>query len=48
MKRNVVIIEATSTGANFIHDARQMGYNPICMELPRTDIDDEEHRMAYD
>lgn len=32
-KPNVIIIEATSTGANYIHDAREMGYNPICMEL---------------
>ena len=48
MKGNVVIIEATSTGANFIHDARQLGYNPICMELYQTGIDEKEHRMAYD
>lgn len=32
-KPNVLIIEATSTGANYIHDARELGYNPICMEL---------------
>ena len=32
-KRNIVIVEATSTGANYIHDVRELGHNPVCLEM---------------
>ena len=43
MKENILIIEATSTAANYIHDIRQLGYNPVCMEL----YTEEELRELY-
>lgn len=50
-KENVILIEAKSTGANFIHDVRELGHNPICMELHREYRDEEEKetwRRFYD
>lgn len=32
-KENIIIVEALSTGMNYIHDVRELGYNPICLEL---------------
>ena len=46
-KGNIIIIEATSTGANYIHDARELGYTPICMELSH-DEDDAIYKLVHD
>lgn len=46
-KGNIIIIEATSTGANYIHDARELGYNPICMELHH-DEEDAIYKFVHD
>ena len=32
-KKNVVIFEVISTGASYIHDIREMGFNPVCVEM---------------
>lgn len=47
-KENIVIVDAVSTGANYIHDARQMGYNPVCIELYVDKDSDETYRSIYD
>lgn len=41
LKENIVLVEAKSTGANYIRDIRELGYNPVCVELY---YDDEELR----
>ena len=43
-KRNIVIFEALSTGMNYIHDIREAGHNPICIEMH----DEEGWRDYYD
>ena len=47
-KENIIIIDAVSTGSNYIHDARELGYNPICLELLVDKNDDEMFRRLYD
>lgn len=32
-KKNIIIIEATSSGINYIPEANELGYNPVCVEL---------------
>lgn len=48
MKENIVIIEATSSAANYIHDIRQLGHNPVCLELHKPEELREIYRMHYD
>ena len=48
MKENILIIEATSTAANYIHDIRQLGCNPVCMELYRKEELREKYREYHD
>ena len=43
-KRNIVIVEATSSGANYIHDIREMGYNPVSLEMYQPEEKREEFR----
>lgn len=46
-KGNIVIVEALSTGANYIHDIKELGYNPVCIEIcPEEEI--EESRDYHD
>lgn len=47
-KENIIIIDAVSTASNYIHDARELGYNPICLELLVDKNDDEMFRRLYD
>lgn len=37
IKGNIVVIEAVSSGVNYIHDINEMGYNPVCVELYHED-----------
>lgn len=47
-KRNIVVIEATSSGINYIHDIRELGYNPICVEIYQGEYDKEMLRFLHD
>ena len=31
-KENIIIVDPVSTGVNYIHDIRELGYNPISLE----------------
>ena len=44
MKRNIVVVEAVSTGANFIRDIVNRNYNPIILD---TRIEETEENQAY-
>ena len=47
-KRNIVIVEATSTGANYIHDVRELGHNPVCVEMyPDKEVGREYYESNY-
>jgi len=49
IKRNIVVIEAVSSGVNYIHDINEMGYNPVCVELYHEDEDEREQmRFLHD
>lgn len=37
--RNIIIVEAASTGYNYIEDVVRRGYNPVVLEV-RTDSED--------
>ncbi|MCR4611872.1 MAG: ATP-grasp domain-containing protein [Lachnospiraceae bacterium] len=47
--RNIVIVEAISTGYNLVEDARRRGYNPIVLELPGEPSEDfaRDREKAY-
>ena len=47
-KENIVIVEALSTGANYISDIRKLGYNPICLEICPNEDEIEESRAVHD
>ena len=44
--RNIIIVEAVSTGYNFVEDAVRRGYNPIVMEISNNNHDDIENVRA--
>ena len=48
MMENIVIIEAISSAANYIHDIMELGYNPICLELHVDEGNEEKYRKLYD
>ena len=49
IKGNIVVIEAVSSGVNYIHDINEMGYNPVCAELYHEDEDEREQmRFLHD
>ena len=49
IKGNIVVIEAVSSGVNYIHDINEMGYNPVCVELYHEDEDEREQmRFLHD
>lgn len=48
MKKNIVIIDAVSSAANYIHDIIELGYNPICLELLVDESNEEKYRKLYD
>ena len=41
--RNIIIVEAISTGYNLVEDARRRGYNPVVLETPGEVSDDLKH-----
>ncbi|AMD17807.1 hypothetical protein TL18_07115 [Methanobrevibacter sp. YE315] len=41
-KENIVVIEATSSSINYIHEIEKLGYHPVCVELY---CDEEEREM---
>ena len=43
-KGNIVIVEAASTGINYIHDIREFGYNPVSLEMYQPEEKREELR----
>ena len=46
--RNIVVVEAISTGYNFVDDIVKRGYNPIVLQDYRfTDLVKEERRDSY-
>ena len=49
IKRNIIVVECISTGINFIEDIINRGYNPIVLELKRTDTEEGEEyqKMVY-
>ena len=38
--RNIIIVEAISTGYNLVEDVRRRGYNPVVLESPGEASDD--------
>lgn len=38
--KNIIIVEAISTGYNLVEDVRRRGYNPIVLESPGEASDD--------
>ena len=38
--RNIIIIEAMSTGYNLVEDVRRRGYNPVVIESPGDESED--------
>lgn len=47
-KRNIVVIEATSSGVNYIHDIKELGYNPVCVEMYQEESEREMMRFLHD
>ena len=47
-KENIIVINAISSAANYIHDIRELGYNPICLELYVDEEGDRRNRDLYD
>ena len=48
-KENMVVIEAISSGVNYIHDIKELGYNPVCVELYHEDKEERElQRFLHD
>ena len=47
-KENIVIVEPISTGVNYIHDVRELGHNPICLELYQEEEKRKELRKIRD
>lgn len=47
-KGNIVIVEALSTGANYIHDIKELGYNPVCIEICPAEDEIDESRDYHD
>ena len=47
-KENIIIIDAISTSANYIHDIKELGHNPICLELNVDKEGEEKWRKLYD
>ena len=45
--RNIIIIEAVSTGYNLVEDAVRRGCIPVVMELPGDSEDIDEYRQKY-
>lgn len=45
--RNIIIIEAVSTGYNLVEDAVRRGYRPVVMELPGDSKQIDEYRAKY-
>lgn len=48
MEETIVIIEAISSAANYIHDIKELGYNPVCLELHVDESNEEKYRKLYD
>ena len=48
MKENIVIVDAVSSAANYIHDIMELGYNPICLELLVDEGNEDKYRKLYD
>ncbi|AMD17806.1 hypothetical protein TL18_07110 [Methanobrevibacter sp. YE315] len=47
-KKNIVVIEATSSGINYIHEIEKLGYHPVCVELYRGEEEKEMQRFLHD
>ena len=47
-KKNIIVINAISTAANYIYDIRQLGYNPVCLELFVDEEGERRYRDLYD
>lgn len=47
-KGNIVVIDAVSSAANYIQDIRDLGFNPVCLELFVDDAGDDKFRKLYD
>lgn len=47
-KENIIVINAISTAANYIHDIIEMGCNPICLELYVDEDGETRNRELYD
>ena len=47
-KENIIVVEALSAGVNYIHDIRELGYNPICLEMYQSEDKREEARRLRD
>lgn len=47
-KKNIVVIEATSSGINYIHDINELGYNPVCVEVYQGEEQKEMMRFLHD
>ncbi|AMD17805.1 hypothetical protein TL18_07105 [Methanobrevibacter sp. YE315] len=47
-KGNIVVIEAVSSGVNYIHEIRELGYNPVCVELYQPEEERELQRFLHD
>ena len=45
--RNIIIIEAVSTGYNLVEDAVRRGYRPVVMELPGDSREIDEYRQGF-
>lgn len=45
---NIIVIEATSSGVNYIHEIRELGYNPVCVELYHGEEEKEMQRVLHD
>lgn len=45
--RNIIIIEAVSTGYNLVEDAVRRGYRPVVMELPGDSKEIDEYRHKF-
>lgn len=47
-KENIIIVEPLSTGLNYIHDIRELGYNPIALEIYQPEEKKERLRALHD
>lgn len=48
VKENIVVIEATSSGINYIPQIKRLGYNPVCVELYPGEENKEMQRILHD